>query len=368
MGVVAVPGLMDEVTPEWLTEALRAGGVLREAKITGAERVQIGAGVGILGELARVTLTYDREEAGAPRTLIAKIPTPDPNGRAIANMLGYYEREVRYYQQVAERDVLGSPRCYFSAMEPADVRFIVLMEDLSSIRIGDQVAGCGANDARVVVEELARFHAHWWNSPELAAIDWIPPANSPMLKLAQGSYLAAFEPFLEKFGGRLTAEQRDVVVKLGPRMNAMQDDFADPPATMLHADVRLDNIFFGSVDGRARITLIDWQILVRGRGPYDVAYFLSQSIDPAERKAIEEDLLRTYHATVTAAGADYPWEQCWDDYRLSVLFCLAYPVISGGSIDLANKRGLALVTAMADRSIAAITDLGAAELLARYGD
>ena len=91
MSTLPIPATMDEVTPEWLTAALRQGGCLGQAAVIAAPRVQIGQGVGILGELARITLQYDRSEPGAPRTLIAKIPTADPGGRGIAEMLGFYE-------------------------------------------------------------------------------------------------------------------------------------------------------------------------------------------------------------------------------------------------------------------------------------
>ena len=51
---------MDEIGPAWLTAALRAGGAITHANVIAAPRETIGAGVGILGELARITLTYDR--------------------------------------------------------------------------------------------------------------------------------------------------------------------------------------------------------------------------------------------------------------------------------------------------------------------
>ncbi len=367
MAGLGVPGTMDEITPEWLTGALREGGVISHANVIGAKKETIGAGVGILGELARVTLSYDRSEAGAPRTLVAKIPTADPGGRAIANMLGYYEREVRFYREIAARCSLPSPKCYYTAMEPEQVRYVLLIEDLGGIRIGDQLAGCTLDEARMIVGNLASFHAQWWASPELDAFEWMPPANDPMLKLVQGAYLGALPPFMEKFGNRYTGEQKAIAEKLGPRMSAMQDAFASGPTTMLHADPRLDNMFFGSSDGRRPLTLIDWQILVKGRGPYDVGYFLSQSIDPAERRKHESALLHDYHDTLLVKGVSgYSWEQCWTDYRMSAMFCLAYPVISGGTIDLGNERGVALVGAMTDRAMAAIIDLAAADLLDQF--
>ena len=60
----------------------------------------------------------------------------------------------------------------------------------------------------------------------------------------------------------------------------------------------------------------------------------------------------------------YAFDQCWEDYRLSTLFLLAYSVIGAGGLDLANERGMDLFTKIAQRTIAAIDDLKAYELLA----
>lgn len=48
------------------------------------------------------------------------------------------------------------------------------------------------------------------------------------------------------------------------------------------------------------------------------------------------------------------------------MYCLAYPLISAGSIDVANERGAALVSKMLYRSLSAITDLKAYEVLDRF--
>lgn len=96
---------------------------------------------------------------------------------------------------------------------------------------------------------------------------------------------------------------------------------------------------------------------------------MSQSVDPATRASIEEGLLREYHRQLVDGGVkEYSFDQCWDDYRTSTMFCVTYPVVSGGTIDLANERGLELVTRMLDRSLSAIMDLKAYEVLDRFED
>jgi hypothetical protein len=94
---------------------------------------------------------------------------------------------------------------------------------------------------------------------------------------------------------------------------------------------------------------------------------MSQSVEPGVRAAHEESLVREYHRTLEANGVKgYSWDQCWDDYRASVMGCLTYPVVAGGSVDLANDRGLELATKMLDRSLSAIEDLKAYEILDRF--
>ena len=75
-------------------------------------------------------------------------------------------------------------------------------------------------------------------------------------------------------------------------------------------------------------------------------------------------LLQTYHRALLDQGVQgYTFEECLLDYRRSILFALVYPVIVCGSLDLANARGHQLATVVLERSVAAILDLHAAELL-----
>src|SRR5689334_23291231 len=98
-----IPASPEALTPEWLTDALRAGAAVESASVTGFDSQIVGAGAGFLGALAKLDLRYDRGVPGAPKSLIAKFPTLDPGGREIGNLFRFYEREVRFYEQVAER-------------------------------------------------------------------------------------------------------------------------------------------------------------------------------------------------------------------------------------------------------------------------
>jgi hypothetical protein len=358
---------MDEITPEWLTAALKSTGHLNSCAVTGMQKETIGQGVGILGELARITPAYSASEPSAPRTLIAKIPTADPGGKGIAEMLGFYEKEVRFYNTLCRDIGIRSAHSYYAAGDPSTIRYVVLMEDLGELRLGDQVKGATADECRLLITQMAKLHARWWGSKDLDALDWIPPINSPTIKLAALAYAQAFEPFMQKFGDHLTGQQRAFAADYLPKMNPMQDHFATEPNTLCHGDLRLDNVFWGSPDDSSPVTLIDWQIALKSKGSYDVAYFMSQSVEPEIRAAHEENLLKDYHRLLEEHGVTgYSFDQCWDDYRASVMGCLNYPLVAGGSVDLANERGLELATKMLDRSLSAIMDLKAYENLDRF--
>ena len=47
------------------------------------------------------SLSYDIDEHDTPQSLVAKLPTSDPNRRKQDFALGIYEREVRFYEEIA---------------------------------------------------------------------------------------------------------------------------------------------------------------------------------------------------------------------------------------------------------------------------
>ena len=60
---------------------------------------------------------------------------------------------------------------------------------------------------------------------------------------------------------------------------------------------------------------------------------------------------------------DYTFAQCEEDYRRALLFCLLYPVVMCSTLDTTDERARALVRTAFDRSLSAIEDTRAAELI-----
>jgi Phosphotransferase enzyme family len=389
-----LPLTLSDVTAEWLTAALREGGVIHSSAVTSFDWSVLGEGVGFIGQLGRVSLRYDAPEPGAPASVIAKFPSPIAQNRGFGVVAGLYETEIRFYHELAGRVPVRVPRLYYGAFDPEPGssravawvlerlpgrvtmallgtltkaaakngrRYALLIEDLGSTRVGDQVAGCGVDEARAALRALARLHASMWNSPDLRRA-WLRgiDADAP---LVYGLFKRTWPLFTERYRRHLPN-----VEAIGAWLNRNGEDilrrFARPPFTLLHGDYRLDNLFFDAADGGPDgVTVIDFQGIRIGNGMVDVAYFLRPNLAPEHADASEERLVRAYHDELVARGVrDYPWEDCRRDYTLAQAWLAMQGAFLLGALDLSHERGVELIDRAVERSSPSLARLDLAAL------
>jgi len=394
LGNLNIPTKIDEFTTEWLTSALRETGVLREASVSRVEHEVLGEGEGFMGQVIRLKLELDRQEDGAPETLIAKMPTNVKENRAIGELIGAYEREILFYGDLAPRVPLRTPRTYYSAMEgnrtsQRDVdgaakldtfpmwlirlmmilvtwivsrrtrRYVLLIEDLAPGRVGDQVAGCGIEEAGGILSAIARVHADFWRSSELSQNHWLRAQNlNP--RTMHSVYLKNRTGFAERFRARAPASFEPSLGWLDENgVELLQSFHVTAPETLLHGDMRLDNVSFFPAEGSAPepVVLFDWQLAGRGPGAYDVAYFLSGALaaDTSPEDVVE--LVRGYHTALTAEGIeDYAFEDFLRDYRRGLLIVL-HRISSTNTMELGDDRGVELIALWLGRTLARLRDV-----------
>lgn len=355
-----IPQTVADITPVWLTEALRSTGAAT-GTVTAIEAAPVGVGIGLMGALCRLRVTYT--DGDGPASIIAKFPADGEASRMVAELLGMYRKEVRFYEQLSKRAGVSHAECYYSALDDETQQFILLLSDLSGGRVVDQLAGCPISDARVAVERLADLHASFWNDSEVESAQWISRlCDSPFLDGVVFSYQTSWGPAQELFGDRMP----DHIKELGDCFDALLPDLmarlSAAPVTMSHGDYRLDNIFFDDANGD--LAVCDWQLVDRSRGGRDLGYFLTGSLTPADRAACERDLVRAYAERLAANGVvGYDFDTAWHDYRVAALFGFVYGVVAAGGLDHGDPRGTALTGAMIERSIAAITELDCLSLI-----
>lgn len=359
MEIPTGPGALTAV---WLTNALRKSGTIHQANVTTFTIDMLSDDQGITGQLARVSLTYDKQEAGAPQSLIAKFPATDAAARN--TFRGHYIREVRFYEELAPKTKLRTPRCYYSSLDVDTLAYVLLLEDLSPARSGDWVAGCTLAEAERAVRQIAEFHATWWNSPELEKMTWLPQPSLDNFAQSQERYQRKWQPFLDKMAGKIPDALLAVGERVGEQYITIMQKLQERPQTVVHNDYQLGNLFSDVSDSGTSLIVLDWQTLAISLGVFDVACFLGGNIAPHERRAKEMEFLKLYHAILVDNGVqNYAFEQCFEHYRLSMLrLLIRYVLVVGGDF-LSPEQEAMFVKAIVPRYMAAVLDLKADEVL-----
>ena len=360
------PVTTTDITAEWLTNALQSSDMIgSDASVTQVNAVPGAAGIGFIGEIGILDVTYDGAD-DAPVRIAAKFPTQSPEISAMMRPTRIFEREHRFYESLAAQTPVRTPAAYHIVCETnADPEvpetYMLLMEDLSELTEGDQLAGVTVDQARAALVGLAQHHAHFWNAKGLEDADFIPVINGPLNLAGQGIYEASLPGFKQVFGDVLTPEMSELADAYTAANPGLLHAMAAMPHTLVHFDFRADNLFF---DQDGSVVVIDWQSISQGGGAADVGYFMSQNLSTEDRRANEDSLLHSYHDTLVANGVtDYDYDTFFNDYRLGVMYGWIIPVFAVGSLDVSSERAMGLWRTVIDRVQTCIADHNSGEFL-----
>jgi len=323
---MAIPSSLDQIDAAFLSDALGTS-------VTGVEAERIAVGEGFLGELARLTLTYGSDATG-PATVIAKIPTTDSGLKPIGLMLQAYEREARAYNEVIPQLEVRTAAALYNGMDTETDDYCLLLEDIGHLSAGDHHAGATLEQAQAAMVAAARMHARWWGNVD--ELEWVPPIDSPLNMGLQDMVADAFPVAVSEYGHLLGDDVIGGLEAFIPTMRDLLTAYGPMSRTLVHTDFRLDNMFFD--DGE--LVLIDWQVVSRGDGTSDVTPFLALNLSPELRREHEQDLLRLYFDTMSAAGAGYlEFDDLIERYRMTLNFWLAVYCYSAASKGETTQRG-----------------------------
>ena len=268
-----------DVTPEWLTDALGAAGVLaRGARVTSFETQSVGTGQ--MADTTRFSLALDTPGSG-PGSVVGKFASADDQSRGTGLALRAYEIEVRFYREVADRVGARVLAVYLAEVDAETGWFTLLLEDIVGAAQGDQIAACGPDVAAAVLEEMAGLHAPCWEVPELAGLEWLNRATPE-----SDGFLCALVPsllpgFLERYEDTLAPPYQAVCRLFAEHLPAYLR-LRTGPRTASHGDFRLDNLLFQPGDPRP--VVVDWQTVAWAGASYDVAYFIGGCLSVEDRR------------------------------------------------------------------------------------
>lgn len=341
----------EQMTPALLEQLLAAGGrEVRIARLT-CERV----GTGQIGDTVRYHLTYAR--GSGPTSVIGKFASSDPTSLAIAADWSLYEREVRFYRELAGSARIAVPDCYCALLDPQG-SCILLLEDLAPARPGDQLVGMVLSDALCATREAARLHAAFWERGSDPAFAWLDSGPKAQPFYGPDIFRQTWPAFRERYADRLETSHLEV----GDALFEGYDSYSRPrPGVrcVTHNDFRPDNFLMH--DGK--LTVVDWQSVALGTGAVDIAYLIGGSFAADARHEAEPRLIEAYLDELKANGvAGYDRSDFENEYRH---FTFAGINVAVGAAMLVERteRGDRMFLTMLDRHVSHVRDQHALALL-----
>lgn len=344
-----------EVSAEWLDEILRGAGALATERVSAVRSTQIGMEIGFLSRTLRVELEYDGQCDGVPRSVIVKQePAPGPYLTAERN-LSAFEREIRFYREIAPRVGLRLPRVYHADAGASGA--VLVMEDLSGLRSVDQVRGLQQSEVMQTVREVAKLHATFWGVTDHPSVAWIPAYEH----FWEEDLAEHWPAFADEYGLRIGPEGRLLGERVVADFDRLSQAIRARPATVIHGDLRADNLLFGSNGAY----LLDWQLATRSLATIDVARLLGGSEPTVERRGRQLEIVAGWHEALRDAGVkNYDLEEAIADYRRAVLYCLLIPIRSFSFVGAdSGRRTARLVDAQAERFFASAVEMNAGAAL-----
>lgn len=361
-----IPASPGDLTPQWLTRAMRAAGALPQGRVSSITVEPIGdGGTGFTGETVRVALATEGAD-DAPESVIAKFPTRDRQNRGMLEQFDAYAREIRFYRQFAHRlpcptpAYLGGeydgrargfgPRAsrLIDALPDAvqlavtkDVtkflraskrRYVLLLEDLGpSTTVHDLAEPPDDAQLAAALETLAAVHAAFWFDDTLAGND----AFGPVLTMTPGLYrTVGLRRCLGLARERWDWFDDDDDAAVVDALERFADDVdtVNRPVTLIHGDPRSDNLLYRD-DGD--VVLLDWALAAYANPAFDVGYLLSSCLS-ADRIAAADELVDGYIDALAERGVTADRARLRADigatYRgLAVQQLMSIPVLRGES-------------------------------------
>lgn len=293
--------------------------------------------------------------------LTVKCESPDIPARLIVklNREGDGELEVRYYQLVNAQPTppTTSPRAVACAYDSESGASYLVMQDISETHIvpvlrKDVLALRGMpteTHLRQMAELTARFHAYWWEHPDLKAgalpVRWWYGDEAQFR-----AHVARCERDWATFQAKTTTtelpdEYRAFYSDLLARLPVLWTRYLEPRVTTFQAlTVTNGDCYFAQFlcpidesDTEGRAYLVDFQDASGNLPAFDLVFMFAifWTVEQRHEDDREMRLLRRYHEVLCDNGVtNYSWDDLLRDYRVAltlIVFFVVFDAASGAS-------------------------------------
>jgi len=343
-----IPTSMHEVTDQWLIDILSSQQAFADDPISSVDRQSVGDGIGQVGEFNKVVVTT---ESSKQTTLFLKLRAPIEGMHAVALRYKMYEKEVRFYNELAAQMDVRTPEVYYADYDPETENVALLMEFLDGWHSPDQITGASHNQTLAAIKQLAAINAPYWNRTQ--DLPWLPTMQTDYMQQTISDMAACSDIFFQRFGTELPISKSDFdrIIESWP---AVLDGLSEGNLTLTHYDYRVENMFFSSDE--SEVAVIDWQLIGALRAGWDLAYLIGTNIPSEQRRANEQQYIDLYLDCMRDRGVNYSEAELRHDMKWSLLGLCSIAVIGGANFDVSNERSFELFKVISIRLFDAIAE------------
>lgn len=343
----------NDICSNWVEQVLRKQGTIDSGnQVTGVVTAPIGTGQ--VADSYQIKIEYSGLTS-APASFVAKLTSDSEQSRAAGRSETNYRREVGFYSEIAPNLQVRVPECFHAEIDSNDTEFVLLLEDLSPARTGNQLAGCTVAETKLAVEQAARIHAPYWGSDALKGNAWLDISSSYWQRF-RDMMPQWYTGFVERYSERLGADDIALGQAFTDNIAGYYQAMEAMPYTVQHGDYRPDNVLFDALDGTVPLAVLDWQTVIYAPGIVDVAYFIGGALDIETRRANETELLRHYHSELEQLGVkNYSFDQLVDDYACATFHNFIIGVAAAMLVERTD-RGDSLFVSMVTNALSHARD------------
>jgi hypothetical protein len=319
---VPIPRNQTDLTPEWFSTILNTP--VKTVKLQ-----PLGETDSVSGFIYRANLTYKTKQHDNPKSLIIKTPHPKATRPPILTTL--YKRELNFYKTLAPKMKLKIPQAFYSDIDNESDKYILVLEDFPHHTPGKNSPGATLQQTNIILEQMAKLHANWWQSPELANYKFLGSLEEFITRYTR-EIPKRLPLFLKRFESEIPSDDLPIFKALPSKFSAIASPLLGAPQTLIHHDLSLKNTLIREDSSGVDVVLIDWQLAYWNTGVRDVSFFIGISVAPDVRSKCEVEFLRYYWERLRLEGiVGYSFEELWGHYRRAVVCDLARLVFIGGN-------------------------------------
>lgn len=310
-----------------------------------------------VGTTTRVRVMVDHNGSSVPKCWFVKFPSLAWRARIITALPRLLHTEVRFYNEVAKTAPVSMPVCLAAHSQFGRGSTLVLADvaEFSGIPSSPNES-LSLSQSLLVIEQLARFHGHYWNSAHDPNYRWL---NGSVRKLEDNLGSALAFPLMKRglrlAGSAIPASLHKPALRYACDRRKVMKFLTQTPQTLIHHDCHSGNLYWNS--DKSHAGFLDWQLVRLGEGVSDVAYFLATALTPETRQLHEKNLLAHYQLTLENQGIEeFDSASLMQRYRAHLTYAFEAMIVTlavGGMMN--QEHNLELI----HRTAAAVQELDA---------